>query len=193
MGTLGADIFGAILSEETTDDNDRAFDEEVKDLVAVMNSAVIELEMEMQMLHKKDYETHEDVKVDTEENQNVTPAENDNVDSCSSSSSNRNGYSPPDNPTQEHELPGLNDIEDTSTASATRKELSATKKIEWQSMKPAKMGDPDYSPVLDYTKWGVATVLEPAKPSDADYVSVSDYTKQPKQPKGDRKWKFFKR
>ena len=162
-------------------------DGETADLLAFMDSAVLELQMEMEMFDNKEYERDDsnqiNVKDDTAEIEQ--PTKIDRIESQ-------------EEPQQETTTP----IKEKPPSKKLDTPNSKTKQKpgDWEAMEPAKIGDQDYSPVSDYSpgRKKVATgvregrddtleehieepfcpvSLEPAKVGDDDYVPVSDYTK----------------
>lgn len=165
-------------------------DGETADLFAFMDSTILELQMEMEMLDNKEYES---------DNISQVPVKDDSVEI----------EEPPD--LHRVETPE-DDIEQEFTALTEETRPSEkletptivkSKSLDWEAMEPAKLGDQDYVPVSDYSpkrKKVVADVreqrdddleehmeecmedsssfvsLEPAKVGDDDYVPVSDYS-----------------
>ena len=161
-------------------------DGETADLLAFMNSTILELQMEMEMLDNKEYENDNITQVSTKDD-SVEIDEPPDIDRVKS---------PEDDIEQEvtaltEEIPKSEKLERPTTVKP--------KSVDWEAMEPAKLGDQDYVPVSDYSpkrKKVAADVqeqrdddfeermeepssfvsLEPAKVGDDDYVPVSDYT-----------------
>jgi hypothetical protein len=174
---------------ETTTSVDDTFDGETIDLFALMNSSMVELQIEMDLLESKEY---------------LNDNGSDNASGNASDNGNDNGNenatdvagdkedhtlaqpSPSTFSSQFPSLPKLDGIcepEKTTTigtGSATSTDISAatntTIAVNWQAIEPARIGDHDYSPISDYTVVGPPVKLIAAKVGDQDYSPVSDYT-----------------
>lgn len=170
----------ATMGKEDKDIDD-VIDGETVDLFALMNSTVVELQMEMEILENREYEREDYNTV----NNTVIAHQKD----CSARETNLE---------TNHELPSLSDpiIETINKTIATAKPASAA--VDWQAMEPAKVGDQDYAPVSDYSPGKAVVVagvkekaieeeevpihqqlyapVTPAQFGDEDYAPVSDYT-----------------
>ncbi len=161
-------------------------DGETADLLAFMDSAVLELQMEMEMFDNKEYERDDinQINVTDDTAEIEQPKNEDRIESQEETQQKIT--------TPIKEKPSSKKL-DTPNTKAKKKSG------DWEAMEPAKLGDQDYSPVSDYSpgrKTVVAGVregrddtledridepfcpvsLEPAKVGDDDYVPVSDYT-----------------
>jgi len=176
----------ATMGKEDEDEDD-AIDGEMVDLFALMNSTVVELQMEMEILENREYEW--------DENNN-----NNNVEDDVKTIVKQNDCSAREDTDTEtnHELPSLSDpiTETINKTIATAKPASAA--VDWQAMEPAKVGDQDYAPVSDYSPGKPVVVagvkekiieeekmpihqqlyapMTPANLGDEDYAPISDYT-----------------
>jgi hypothetical protein len=157
---------------ETTTTIDDAFDGETIDLFAVMNSSMVELQIEMELLENKEYLKDNWNYENSNGSGNATDVVGDEEDHPLAQPS--PFPSPFPSLTKLDSFCDPEKITTTTTGSATSTATAID--INWQAMEPAQIGDQDYSLVSDYTVVGPAVALTPAKVGDQDYSPVSDYT-----------------
>jgi len=155
---------------------DDGIDDETVDLFAAMNSAVLELQIEMDLLESKEYQNDNGNEIDR-----IKDNANDHSTIQESSSS------PPPSPmhqildTEEEDrddsvsqIPRINPITPPSNVDKGKTEPTS---IVWQKMEHAQVGDDDYTPVLDFSQKAVKS-FESVKVGDDDYSTDSDYTSE---------------
>ena len=171
---------------ETTTAIDDAFDGETIDIFALMNSSMVELQIEMDMLDNKEY---------LNDNENSTGSDNGsdngsgNATDVAGDKEDHTVAQPSPFLSQFPSLPKLDSICEpekkttattgsaTSTATTTTTTTTTTTvDVNWQAIEPAQIGDQDYSPISDYTVVGPPVALKPAKVGDQDFSPISDYT-----------------
>ena len=180
------------MEKETKDTND-GIDDETVDLFALMNSSIMELQMELEILESREYEM-EDNNLNDEEIKSVR--QNDISDTIKDTEIDKAPLKPLRSPINETVSDTIN-----KTISTTKPKTTS---VDWQAMEPAKAGDHDYAPVSDYSPGKAIVVagvrelesdsdnddddsiteqqqlfapVTPAKVGDEDYVPVVDYSK----------------
>mmetsp|Transcript_18033 Transcript_18033/g.44875 ORF Transcript_18033/g.44875 Transcript_18033/m.44875 type:complete len:277 (-) Transcript_18033:1613-2443(-) len=179
--------------EKETKDTDDGIDDETVDLFALMNSSIMELQMELEILESREYERDDNNHNDQEIK---SMRQNDISDSIKDTEIDKTPPIPLRSPINETISDTIN-----KTISTTKPKTTS---VDWQAMEPAKAGDQDYAPVSDYSPGKTVVVagvrelesdrdydddesiteqqqlfapVTPAKVGDEDYVPVVDFTK----------------
>eukprot|EP00533_Pseudo-nitzschia_delicatissima_P001661 CAMPEP_0116096414 /NCGR_PEP_ID=MMETSP0327-20121206/10168_1 /TAXON_ID=44447 /ORGANISM="Pseudo-nitzschia delicatissima, Strain B596" /LENGTH=287 /DNA_ID=CAMNT_0003588115 /DNA_START=1 /DNA_END=866 /DNA_ORIENTATION=- len=144
--------------EKETKDTDDGIDDETVDLFALMNSSIMELQMELEILESREYERDDNNHNDQEIK---SMRQNDISDSIKDTEIDK---TPP--------IPLRSPIN-------YQHNQAKTTSVDWQAMEPAKAGDQDYAPVSDYSP-GKTVVVAGVREleSDRDYDDDESITEQ---------------
>lgn len=169
---------------------DDSIDPETVDLFAVMNSSLLELQIEMERLESKEYDDdyYYEKPEDTIKSDDQHQPEEDGFSTIQKMTSKLHQGPTPilcekDTRNAENERNEWKGCFDSRLSTNTKNmkdgehaRASGSVSIYWDKIEPPKVGDPDYVPVSVPSNLVHWDKLHPAKKGDSDFVQVADYT-----------------